>query len=253
MLLQDLKYAGRTLLKTPAFALIAISCLALGIGVNATIFSVVDGVLLQPYPYPDAERIIVLNSSNLAARTGRTFVSYPDFRDWRDENTTLATLAALQRRSFTIADGRTDAERFSGGAVTWTLFGLLGTPPAIGRDFGPGDDKPGAEPVVLISDDLWRNRYNADPSIAGRAIQVNGRPHTVIGVMPPKFMFPETQRLWVPISAYIPEFTRSARALEVFARLKPGASLEQASTDVRAISGRLAATYPKENEGWSAL
>jgi putative ABC transport system permease protein len=253
MLLQDLKYAVRTLLKTPAFTLIAISCLALGIGVNATIFSVVDGVLLQPYPYPDAERMIVLNTANPPARINRALVSYPDFRDWRDENTTLSTLAALQRRSFAIADGRTDPERFAGGAVTWTLFGLLGTPPALGRDFGPDDDRPGAEPVVLISDDLWRNRYNADPSIVGRAIQVNGRPHTVIGVMPPKFMFPETQRLWVPISAYIPEWTRSVRSLEVFARLKPGVSIEQASTDLRAISTRLAATYPKENEGWAAL
>ena len=253
MLLQDLRYAVRALLKTPAFALIAISCLALGIGVNATIFSVVDGVLLQPYPYPDAERIVVLNTMNPPARINRAPVSYLDFRDWRDQNSTLATLAAVQRRSFAVADGRTDAERFAGAAVTWTLFGLLGTPPAIGRDFGPEDDRPGAEPVVLISDDLWRNRYNADSAIIGRAIQVNGRPHTVIGVMPPKFMFPETQRLWVPISAYIPEYTRSARALEVFARMKPGVSLDQASSDLRAISERLAASYPKENEGWAAL
>ena len=253
MLLQDLKYAARTLLRTPAFTLIAISCLALGIGVNAAIFSVVDGVMLQPYPYPDAERIIVLNTTNPPARINRALVSYLDFRDWRDENTTLATMAALQRRSFAVADGRTDAERFAGAAVTWTLFGLLGTPPAIGRDFGPEDDRPGAEPVVLISDDLWRNRYNGDSSIVGRAIQVNGRPHTVIGVMPPKFLFPEMQRLWVPISGYIPEWTRSARALEVFARLKPGVGIEQASTDLRAISTRLAASYPKENEGWAAL
>ena len=253
MLLQDLKYAVRALLKTPAFALIAISCLALGIGVNATIFSVVDGVLLQPYPYPDADRIVVLNTMNPPARINRAPVSYLDFRDWRDQNSTLATLAAVQRRSFAVADGRTDAERFAGAAVTWTLFGLLGTPPATGRDFGPEDDRPGAEPVVLISDDLWRNRYNADSAIIGRAIQVNGRPHTVIGVMPPKFLFPETQRLWVPISAYIPEYTRSARVLEVFARMKPGVSLDQASSDLRAISERLAASYPKENEGWAAL
>ena len=253
MLLQDLKYAVRTLLKAPVFTLIAISCLALGIGVNATIFSVADGVLLQPYPYPDADRIVVLNTMNPPARISRAGVSYPDFRDWRDENTTLAALAAVHRRSFAIADGRTDAERFAGAAVTWTLFGLLGTPPAIGRDFGPEDDRPGAEPVVLLSDDLWRNRYSADSAIIGRAIQVNGRPHTVIGVMPPKFMFPETQRLWVPMSAYIPEYTRSYRALEVFARMKPGVSLDQASSELRAISERLTASYPKENEGWTAL
>ena len=253
MLLQDLRYAVRTLLKTPAFTAIAMACLALGIGVNATIFSVVSGVLLRPYPYRDAERIVVLNSMKPDAFINRAPVSYLDFRDWRDENTTLETLAAMQRRSFAIADGRTDPERFSGGAVTWTLFGLLGTPPAYGRDFTADDDRPGAEPVVLISDDLWRNRYGAERSILGRAIHVNGRPHTVIGVMPPGFMFPENQRLWVPISAYIPEWQRNTRALEAFARLKPGVSVEQAATDLRNISSRLAATYPGENDGWTSL
>jgi putative ABC transport system permease protein len=253
VLLQDLRYAARTLLKTPAFTLIAVSCLALGIGVNATIFSVVDGVLLQPYPYRDAKRIIILNSAKPEARITRAFVSYPDFRDWRDQNATLETLAALQRRSFAIADGRTDPERFAGGAITSTLFGLLGTPPALGRDFAAADDRPGAEPVVLISDDLWRARYGAEASMLGRAIQINGRPHTVIGVMPPGFMFPETQRLWVPVASYIPDMTRDARALEVFARLKQGVTVEQASDDLRAISGRLAASYPTENQGWTAV
>ena len=253
MFFQDLRYAVRTLLKAPVFATIAIACLSLGIGVNATIFSVVNGVLLQPYPYRDAERIVALNSMKPEARISRAPVSYYDFRDWRDENTTLETLAALQRRSFAIADGRTDPERFSGGAVTWTLFGLLGTSPQLGRDFTADDDKPGAEPVVLISDDLWRHRYAADESILGRAIQVNGRPHTVIGVMPPGFLFPENQRLWVPMSAYIAEWQRTSRTLEAFARLKPGVSVEQAANDLRNISSRLATTYPDENEGWTSL
>ncbi len=253
MLLQDIRYAGRTLLKAPAFTSIAVACLALGIGVNATIFSVVDGVLLQPYPYRDAERIIVLNSAKPEARITRTGVSYLDFRDWRDENNTLETLAAIQRRSFAVADSRTDPERFPGAAVTWTLFDLLGMPPALGRNFTAEDDRPGAEPVVLISDDLWRNRYAAADSILGRAIQINGRPHTVIGVMPPNFMFPETQRLWVPISTYIPEWNRATRSLEAFARLKRGVTIDQATTDLRAISERLAASYPTENEGWTAV
>jgi hypothetical protein len=179
--------------------MIAVSCLALGIGVNSTIFSVVDGVLLQPHPYPDAERLIVLNSNNLKAGTTRAPISWPDFEDYRDQNTTLTTLAAFTGRSLTIADGATDPERYSGAVVSWTLFGLLGTPPALGRDFGPDDDRPGAEPVVLLSDDVWRRRYGGDPSIVGRAISINGRPHTVIGVMPPKFLFWENQRLWVPL------------------------------------------------------
>jgi len=253
MLFQDLRYALRSLRKAPAFTAIAVACLALGIGVNATIFSVVDGVLLQPYPYKDAERIVVLNSTNQRLGVNRSGVSYLDFRDWRDESATLASLAAFTRRSLTIADGSTDPERYDGATISWNLFSLLGTPPAIGRDFGPEDDRPGAEPVVLISDDVWQRRYNGDPSIIGRAILVNATPHTVIGVMPPRFRFPETQPLWVPIAPYQHEWTRQTRNVQVFARLKPGVTLEQADADLKSVAGRLEARYPNENQYWSAL
>ena len=253
MLFQDLRYALRSLRKAPAFTAIAVACLALGIGVNATIFSVVDGVLLQPYPYKDAERIGVLNSTNQRLGVNRSGVSYLDFRDWRDESATLASLAAFTRRSLTIADGSTDPERYDGATISWNLFSLLGTPPAIGRDFGPEDDRPGAEPVVLISDDVWQRRYNGDPSIIGRAILVNATPHTVIGVMPPRFRFPETQPLWVPIAPYQHEWTRQTRNVQVFARLKPGVTLEQADADLKSVAGRLEARYPNENQYWSAL
>ena len=253
MFFQDLRYALRSLRKAPAFTAIAVACLALGIGVNATIFSVVDGVLLQPYPYKDAERIVVLNSTNQRLGVNRSGVSYLDFRDWRDESATLASLAAFTRRSLTIADGSTDPERYDGATISWNLFSLLGTPPAIGRDFGPEDDRPGAEPVVLISDDVWQRRYNGDPSIIGRAILVNATPHTVIGVMPPRFRFPETQPLWVPIAPYQHEWTRQTRNVQVFARLKPGMTLEQADADLKSVAGRLEARYPNENQYWSAL
>ena len=253
MLFQDLRYALRSLRKAPAFTAIAVACLALGIGVNATIFSVVDGVLLQPYPYKDAERIGVLNSTNQRLGVNRSGVSYLDFRDWRDESATLASLAAFTRRSLTIADGSTDPERYDGATISWNLFSLLGTPPAIGRDFGPEDDRPGAEPVVLISDDVWQRRYNGDPSIIGRAILVNATPHTVIGVMPPRFRFPETQPLWVPIAPYQHEWTRQTRNVQVFARLKPGVTLEQADADLKSVAGRLEGRYPNENQYWSAL
>jgi putative ABC transport system permease protein len=249
--IQDIKYAFRGLIKSPGFTAIAVLCLALGIGVNTTIFSAFDGVMLRPYPYPDAERIIIPNSTNQKAGITRAGVSYPDFEDWRDQNTTLADVAAFQaQRSLTIADGRSDPERYSGALVSWTLFGLLGTPPALGRDFGPEDDRPGAEPVVILSDEVWRRRYNADREIVGRAIAINGRPHTVIGVMPPGFLFPENQRLWVPISGYKQEWTRRDRALQVFARLKPGVTAEQAVGDLQQIAARLATTYPEQNENW---
>jgi putative ABC transport system permease protein len=253
MLFQDVRFAVRTLRQHPGFTALAVICLAFGIGVNASIFSVVDGVLLQPYPYPDASRIIVLNSTNLKQKINRAGVSYADFKDWRDQNTTLSGMAAFTGRSLTIADGSSDPERFLGASVSWNLFSLLGTPPALGRDFGPEDDRPGAEPVVLLSDDVWRRRYDADPSVVGRSISINGRAHTVIGVMPPKFMFPENQRLWVALAPYAEKTTRNERNHQIFARMKPGVTVDQALTDLKGIASRLETTYPTQNEGWSAL
>jgi len=199
MLIQDVRYAVRSLLKNRGFTAIAVACLSLGIGVNSTIFSVVDGVILRPYPYPDADQIVVVSSTNQKEGVTRGGVSYADFKDFRDSSSTLQTLAAFTQRSLTIADGTSDPERFMGTTASWTLFHLLGTPPIEGRNFSAADDTPGAEPVVLLGYDVWEGRYQKDRGIIGRAININGRPHTVIGVMPPRFMFPETSRLWVPL------------------------------------------------------
>jgi len=249
-MLQDVRYAWRSLSKSRGFAAIAVTCLALGIGINATIFSVVDGVMLQPYPYADAERIVVLSGRNQRLHVNRAGISYLDYRDIRDQNSTLSAVAAFGRRSLTISDGTSEPERYDGSTVTWNLFELLGTPPAIGRSFGPDDDRPGAEPVVMLSHEVWQTRYSGDPAIVGRPISINGRPHTVIGVMPPRFAFPETQRLWVPLAEYGEKTTRDFRGQQVFARMKPGATIGQVSSDVAGIGDRLAATYP-QNKEWS--
>ena len=180
-------------------------------------------------------------------------MSWLDLRDVRDQTTTIASVAAFAGRTLTISDGTSEPEHFNGAVVSASLFGLLGIPPALGRDFTENDDRSGAERVVMLSDEVWKVRYNADPSIVGRSISINAFPHTVIGVMPPKFMFPETQRLWVPLAPYYESTARDVRALQVFARLKPGASAEQASTDLAGVTERLATTYPKENEGWGVL
>ncbi|MEX2662142.1 MAG: ABC transporter permease, partial [Vicinamibacterales bacterium] len=251
MLRQDVRYAFRSLLTNFGFTAIAVACLALGIGVNATIFSVVDGVMLQPYPYPDAHQIVVLNSTNEREGIRRASISYADFKDFRDNATTIQQLAAFQMRSLTVSDGRGEPERYVGELVSWTLFHLLGTQPVIGRHFESKDDRPGADPVVLLSDDLWRQRYQRDPSIVGRAINVNGTAHTVIGVMPPRFAFPENQKLWMPIAAYTDAQPRDIRGSQVFARLKEGVTAEQAVTELQAIAGRLAQAYPTENRDWS--
>jgi putative ABC transport system permease protein len=250
MLMQDVRYAVRSLLKNRGFTAIAVACLALGIGVNSTIFSVVDGVILRPYPYPDADQIIVVSSTNQKEGVTRGGVSYADFKDLRDASSTIQTMAAFTERSLTIADGSSDPERFLGSPASWTLFHLLGTPPIEGRNFAADDDKPGAEPVVLLGYGIWERRYQKDRSVIGRAININGRPHTVIGVMPPKFMFPQNSKLWVPISAYQETAARNERGLQVFARMKPGISMHQADADLQGLATRLAASYPTQNADW---
>lgn len=252
MFLQDVRYAWRSLTKSPAFTAIAVACLALGIGINTTIFSVVDGVMIRPYPYQDPGRLAVLNSSNQRLHFTRGAISYPDFKDIRDQNTTAAAIAAFSRRSLTISDGTSEPTRYSGGIITWNLFEMLGQPPVLGRNFGPDDDRPGAEPVVILSHEVWDTRYNRDAAIVGRAININGRPHTVVGVMPPRFAFPENQRLWVPIAEYGEKMARDERSVELFARMKPGVTIEQLSTDVGAIGQRLAAAY-LVNRDWSVI
>ncbi len=253
MLMQDVRYAVRSLLKNRGFTAIAVACLALGIGVNSTIFSVVDGVILQPYPYPDADQIFVISSTNKKEGITRGGLSYADFKDLRDSSSTIQTMAAFTERSLTIADGTSDPERFLGSPVSWTLFHLLGTPPIEGRNFNADDDKPGAEPVVLLGYDIWDRRYQRDRGIIGRAININGRPHTVIGVMQPQFMFPETSKLWVPITAYLETAPRNQRGVQVFARLKPEVTIQQADADLQALATRLAASYPAENENWGVI
>jgi putative ABC transport system permease protein len=252
MLLQDIRYAVRTLLKSRAFTAVAVACLALGIGINTTIFSIVDGVMLKPYPYADADRIVILNSTNAKRGIRRAGVSYADFKDWRDRSCTLAGAAAFTGRSLTVSDGSTDPERFLGTTVSWQLFELIGTPPVIGRNFGPQDDRPGAEPVVILSDHVWARRYSSDPSVVGRAISINGRPHTIIGVMPPKFAFPENSRLWVTVAPYAESQARSERVMQVFAKMKPGVTIEQVRADVGGLAERIAADFPAHNENWSA-
>ncbi len=164
MLMQDVRYAFRSLLKSPGFTAIAVACLALGIGVNATIFSVVDGVILKPFPYPDPEQIVAIHSTNQKERVNRGALSYADFKDVRDSSSTIQSIAAFSQRSLTLADGSGDPERYSGATVSWTLFHLLGMQPIAGRNFAATDDRPGAEPVVLLSYDIWERRL---PEIPG--------------------------------------------------------------------------------------
>jgi putative ABC transport system permease protein len=251
VLLQDIRFGLRTALKNKAVTAVAIVCLGVGIGVNTMMFSVTDGVLIQPLPYANPDRLIMLSTTHQRGGVFRDQLSWLDLQDWQDRARSFSALAGVQWRSFTIGDSR-EPERYQGAAVSYTLFSLLGKSPQLGRNFSAEDDRVGAEPVVIISDDLWRRRYAGDPSIVGRGIQVNGRPRTVIGIMPPRFNFPNRQYLWVPLADFAVRPFRGARGLQVFGRLQDGVTLEQARREADAVAANLAAAYPDTNDGWGA-
>lgn len=173
MLLQDLKYAIRSLVFDRGVTAVVVLCLALGIGINATLFSMVDGVLIKSLPYADAERLLILNETFERGGIREAGVSYPGLQEWKRQTTTLSAIVAVSSRTITLAD-RAEPEQFGGAAISWDLFPMLGIPPALGRHFTPQDDQVGAEPVVVISDDVWRRRYNGDVSTIGRSVSVNG-------------------------------------------------------------------------------
>jgi putative ABC transport system permease protein len=250
-LLQDLRYAARSLVKDPGFAALTILCLALGIGVNSTIFSLVDTVAIRPLPFPDPDQLVRLAGTYPANGIGRATVSPADFRDWKEQTRAFADIAGISGRSFTIADGGGEPERVQGSLATWNLFPMLGIQPALGRQIRADEDTAGGPPVVLLSDGLWRRRYSADPAIIGRTITINATAHTVVGVMPPRFQFPQLSQLWVPQGPILAASPRSDRALVLFARMKPDMSLDAARRDVQSVADRLAAQYP-EDKGWSA-
>ena len=249
-MLHHFRYALRGLWHSKAFAVVAILCLGFGIGVNTTLFSVMDGVLLKPYPYPEPDRIVVLGS--IRARDAEpSGLSWLDMRDWNASNSSFETIAAVSGRSMTISDGSGEPERFPGAGVTWDMFPMLGAAPIVGSGFTREHDAPGASGVVLLSHDLWTRRYRADRGVLGRTILINGQPHVVIGVMPPKFAFPSVQRLWVPLTPLVTSDARGVRSLFAFGRLKPGVTGDRAGQDLDAIAARLAQTYPETNDGWT--
>ncbi|HEX7281926.1 MAG TPA: ABC transporter permease [Vicinamibacterales bacterium] len=251
MTLHGIRLAIRSLVHDRGVSGVVILCLALGIGVNATLFSVIDGVLLQPLPYADPDRLVILNETFERGGIRESGVSYQNLRDWEARATLFSSMAALAGRSITLSD-TVEPERLEGAAVTWDLFPALGVPPALGRHFNEQDDRPGAEPVLILSHEVWQRRYQGDAQIIGRSISVNGHPHTVVAVMPPRFSFPENQKAWIPLGPIAETQPRDARELFTFGRLKPGVDLSQARSEMAAIAAALSRQYAATNEGWSA-
>ena len=250
-ILHDLRLALRRLRRTPGFTLVAVLTLALGIGANTAIFSVVNAALLRPLPYPDAQRIVRL----YATRDGeRSTVSPPDFTDWRAQTDAFQYAAAMNSSSDFTLTGTTSPERVAGAQVTADFFSVLQTPPAIGRGFTESDEVVGQDKVAILSYPLWQQRYGARPDIVGQSIELDGVRHTVVGVMPRGFAYPQEARLWTPLAFTTEDLTtqRGAHYLDVVARLRPGVTLEQGQAALQAVAARLAAQYPRTNKTWSA-
>ena len=249
-LLQDLRYAARTLVKNPGFAALTIVCLALGIGVNSTIFSVVDTVAIRPLPFRDPERLVSLHTTHQANGIDRGAASYLDVQDWKSRTRSFSDIATVTGRSLTLSDGE-EPERFIGSTVTWNMFPMIGVQPILGRQIRPEEDAPGAGGVLLLSHGVWQRRYAGDASVVGRTVTVNGQPHTIIGVMPPRFQFPEQAQLWVAQAPIEFASRRTARNLQVMARLKPDVSFEEARRDIGMVASRLA-DEQRDDQGWGA-
>jgi len=248
---QDLRYGLRMLVKSPGFTAVAVLALALGIGANTAIFSVVNTVLLRPLPYADPDRLIVVRETKLP-QFPEFSVAPGNFLDWQKQNTVFAQLEAHGGITFNLT-GTGDPERLRGTRVTSGLFQMLGVKPAQGRDFLPEEDQSGRGQVVIISHGLWQRRFGADPQIIGQTLALNGQSYTVIGIMPPTFQFPGRRiDLWTPMA--FTDQDRQAHGghyISALGRLKPGVSLEKALAEMKTVARRLEEQYPNSNAGWS--
>src|SRR5262245_985003 len=257
-LLPDLRYGARMLLKKPGFTLIAVITLALGIGANTAIFSVVYALLLRPLPYREPERLVMLAEKSLAGQQGRRWtISYPNFSDWRERAQSFEGLASVRGQSFNLT-GDERAAQLRGRTVNWNFFQLLGAQPQIGRLFAAEDDRYGAPRTAIISNGLWKERFGGDANVIGRKLLLDGQPYEVLGVLPPGFEYFRADDLFVPIGLFLDPQTSfmdrgSQMGLYAVARLKQGVTVEQASNEMAMIAGQLEREYPAVNSGRSAM
>jgi putative ABC transport system permease protein len=245
------KYAFRMLVKDPWFTLVAVFALALGIGVNSTVFTFVNAVLLRGLPFANADQIVHLNSRNTAEGNSQG-VSYPDFQDWRTNARTFSSLAAYQQTTMNISDSGHPPERASGVKVSANAFSIIGERPIQGRDFTDGEDRKGGEPVAIIGYGLWKTRYGSDPSIIGKPIKINDVSTTVIGVMAEGMKFPTNTDVWIPLVPDAEMERRDARQFNLFGRLASGVTLKQAQTELTGICKNLERQYPDTNKSIDA-
>jgi predicted permease len=257
VILKDIRYGVRSLVKQRSFTAIAIITLALGIGANTAIFSVVNAVLLKPLPYPHSDELVVLQERNLLSDVAGA-VTAGNYLDWRAQNQTFAGMTAYRYENFSVTGGDRP-ERIAGLNANSNLFSVLQVQPILGRSLLPDDEANGNTQIVVISYGVWMRRFASDSSVIGRRLVVNGRDLTVVGVMPPGFDFPGQVDLWVPTKSAVPEYPlrptadmsqdRGSGYLNVIGRVKTGVSVGQAQADLSTVANRLEQQYPDSNKG----
>jgi putative ABC transport system permease protein len=252
-LLQDMRHGARILLRSPGFALVAVLALAIGIGANTALFSVLNTLLLQRLPYQDAERLAIVWEHNLPRDKKKNVVSPGNYLHWREMNQVFTDIAAVSPAFPTSLTGVGDPEELHVQLVSAQFFAIIGVNPALGRAFTVEEDRPRSG-VVIISDRLWRTRFNGDPSILNRAITLDSQPRTVVGVMPRRFSFlDKTVDVWFPVGLPPDARTPRGRWLGVVGRLKPGVTFERADADMKRVHAELTRQFPAFNTGWTAM
>src|SRR5450432_2688137 len=254
-MLTDFRYAIRMLNKAPAFSVIAIVALALGIGANTAIFSVVDAVLLRPLPYPQPDQLVLLRERMPISESGA--VSYPNFLDWRAAQRGFTDLALYRRDSMNLSSRgeETPPERVDGGVMTWNMLRVVGLKPILGRDFSEAEDVPGGPKVALISEGLWRRRFAASPKVLGQQLVVDAVPREIVGVLPNEMKVMRAAQVYLPLGDLRADKTVVQRdnhpGFSALGRLKGGVTLRQAQADFDLIARDLTRRYPASNSGRS--
>jgi putative ABC transport system permease protein len=250
-MLRDLRYGIRGLIKSPGLTIVALLALTLGIGLTTTMFSIVYGALMKGLPYPDGDRVVILQRSNPVRGIQNTALPIQDYLDFRKAQHSSTDLAAVTSGTIFVS-GDEKAERFDGSWITSNTFDLIGVRPFLGRNFRAGEDSPQGEKVAIIAYSTWKERYAGDANIIGKQIRVNGVPTVIVGVMPEAFAFPNNDKIWVPQQTDPLATPRDQGPfLQVIGKLKPGVSMDAANVDMATIAKRLASEYPQTNEGFT--
>ena len=250
--IQDLKHATRVLLRRPGFSSVAVSTLAVAIGANVAIFSVVHAVLLRPLPFPDPDRLVWVWEKSPQRGIPRRAVTPVAYAAYRGRSEVFTDLGASSDWMFSLT-GAGEPESIIGYRFSGNFFAILGVPARLGRTLGPEDARPGHDHVVVLADSLWRRRFQADPGVIGRAITLDDESYTVIGVMPPAFAHPARTEMWTPLVLEgAPATNARSRFIRMIGRLKPGVKCEQASSAVAGVAASLAGADAENQGGWSA-